>query len=271
MPDNEINRLENVEPLEVSLVPKGAVQRDFLILKNKEGKAEMSEEQKQDEVNKQEEDYNEKQEDVDVREVAANLAKIWDITTGEALELIDTLEPQTALEQSNPDHYEDEEEVNMEDIAKSDLPDEVKEQVEVIFKEQEKMRKENKEIRKQLQQEIEEKRKQEFVAKAEQFENISVDPDEFGVVLKNISETSEDAYNKVMEVLKSADEVVKQGDLFVEKGSSLENTKSDSWGKIEKTAENLKNNDPSMSKEQAINKALKDNPDLYNAYMQDQQ
>lgn len=280
---DEISRLKDVEPLEVSLVPKGANQRDFLILKNKEGNNLMAEQK------------NKVKKDLDKREVGAMLADIWDITTGEALafmEALDPTEPQDrraiatvvareyeglspvdvmevlADAEDNPDHYDDEE-VRMEDIAKSDLPDDVINKVETIFKQNQEIKEENEQIKKSLHQAREEQRKKEFVAKAEQFQNLAVDSEEFGEVLKTVADSSEEAFDKVMNVLKSADNILKQNDLFNERGSSLEGQSGGAWGKIEKTAQSLMEQDSSLSKEKAINKALKDNPDLYKEYMKE--
>lgn len=280
MADN-VSRLKDVETLEVSLVPKGANQRDFLLFKNKEGKPMSQESQESKEnVNKQ---------DMDMREVAGQVASYWDVTTGEALRFLEALNPDepedrrsiatmvsreyeglspvdvmetlSEAEGGNPDDYE--KGVN---ITKEDLPDELKDEVEGLFKQYEQIKKENEEIKQELRKEKEQKRLSEFISKAEQFDNLPVNPNEFGKILKNFADSDEEGFQKLMEVLKSADESINQSGLFKERGSSIGDTASDAWGKIEKSAEGLME-EKGLSREQAINQVMKNNPELYRQYM----
>lgn len=256
---DDVSRLTDVETLEVSLVPKGANQRDFLLFKNKEGKPMSQENVNKQDVNKQEED---------LREIATVLAEVWNMTTGEALRVIDAIEGaemenlESALVGEEEEDYEDKS-VN---ISKEDLPDELKDEVEGLFKQYEQIKKENQEIKQELRKEKEQKRLNEFISKAEQFNNLPVKPNEFGKILKNLADSDEKGFQKLMEVLKSADESLNQSGLFKEKGSSVGDTASDSWGKIEKRAEGVME-EKGLSREKAINQVMKDNPELYRQYM----
>lgn len=224
----------------------------------------MTKESKEQELSKEEDD---------LREIATVLAEEWEVTTGEALRIIDAIEGTNVqnIEKALKGNYEKDKEVNMEEITKADLPDEIKEQVDELFKQNEEIRKENEQIRKQLIKEKEEKRLKQFISKAEQFENLAVEPTDFGKILKKVADVDSDGFDKLMEVLKSADENLKQNKLFKEEGSSYSDTGADAWSKIEKSAQSLLEADTSLSRERAINKVLENNPELYNQYLKEKE
>lgn len=146
------------------------------------------------------------------------------------------------------------------DIFKS-LPEEVKKYVQEI----EKRAKEAEEIAKK---EREERLTREFVAKAAQFKALPVKPEEFGPVLKSISEVAPQVYEKVEAVLKAANELVEKSKVFDEIGKGTGVEKS-AWGKIEAKASELVQKNAGMTKEQAIAQVLRQNPDLYAEYQKE--
>lgn len=88
-----------------------------------------------------------------------------------------------------------------------------------------------------------ERQTQEFIAKAKGFENIpGVKAEDLGSVLKSLFSTNPDLYNKVEEILKSANDTIGNSSLFVEKGTAQVSTgdpasKEEAWNMIEKLAE----------------------------------
>ncbi|CAB4176257.1 hypothetical protein UFOVP978_20 [uncultured Caudovirales phage] len=102
----------------------------------------------------------------------------------------------------------------------------------------------------------------EFVSRAGEFENLPIDPDAFGPVLKRLFENSPSDYADVSEILGAAN--AGMGVLFKAAGqdipSSLEGT---SLSAIEKAAEGILGYDSSLTPEQAYDLALRKNPNLY--------
>jgi len=78
----------------------------------------------------------------------------------------------------------------------------------------------------------------EFVAKASEFKNLGTKPEEFGIVLKNLSEGSSEQANEVMAIFKAADEKI--ATLMAEKEAvekELAEVKKEPKDKAEETAE----------------------------------
>lgn len=141
------------------------------------------------------------------------------------------------------------------------LPEEVKKYIQDV----EKRAKDAEEIAKK---EREERITKEFIAKAAQFKAIAVKPEEFGPVLKSISEYNADVYSKLEAVLKAANEVVEKSKLFESIGKSTSESGS-VWAQIESKANEIVQKNASMTKEQAVAKILRENPNLYVAYQQE--
>jgi len=104
-----------------------------------------------------------------------------------------------------------------------------------------------------------------YVGIAKSYTNISVNPEEFGKVLKEIAQNAPEAIAKVEEVLKAADTALKEGGVFKEIGSSAR-TSAGAMDKIEKKAEAIMTSEK-ISKAEAITKALEQNPELYSEYL----
>jgi len=144
-----------------------------------------------------------------------------------------------------------------EDIYKG-LPDAVREQVK---KWEERVRKAEEIAKAEREARI----KKEFIAKAAEFKGLNVQPEEFGPVLKAISENCPEQFEKLEAVLKAADQAIATGEIFKEYGSNGSEAGS-AWSKITKAAEELCKKDSSLSKEQAINKVMEEQPELYEEY-----
>lgn len=108
----------------------------------------------------------------------------------------------------------------------------------------------------------------EFVAKAAELDNLAIDPEAFGRVLKAAADVlDEDVFDAISAVLEGANELVNQGGLFEEVGKSSAFDNEGPMGQIEKAAARLIESDPEMTKAQAIAKAVEVDPSLYNSYL----
>ncbi len=106
----------------------------------------------------------------------------------------------------------------------------------------------------------------EFVEKARGYRGLPVEPDEFGPLLKAVSEKAPEEYEKLEEVLRAADEAIASGRLFDEVGRSGPSRGGDAYAKLEAAAAELRKADPELTKEQAIVKAAEQHPELAEAY-----
>jgi hypothetical protein len=146
-----------------------------------------------------------------------------------------------------------------EDIWKS-----VPEAVRKRFEELEKRAKEAEEVAKR---ERDERVLREYVAKAQAFRGLPVQPDEFGKVLKSLAEKAPEEYQKVEDVLKAADEAIAKGKLFAEVGKSGGGTTGGALAQLESIAKSkMEASGGTLTKEQAFAKACEENPTLYEQY-----
>jgi len=124
----------------------------------------------------------------------------------------------------------------------------------------------------ELRKERDERKKAEFVEVAKGFNNLGVEAEKFGPVLKAIAESAPKAYEEMLKVLKSADAGLAK--LFDEAGSdAAAGGSTDSWAKIEGMAKELvQKSEGKLSQADAISQVLStDNGrklyDQYNAEM----
>ncbi len=144
-----------------------------------------------------------------------------------------------------------------EDILKG-MPEAVRKMVEEA-------RKEAKEAQEIAKAERETRLKQEYVAKARQLPALGIKPEEFGLVLKAVAEACPNEYPKIEAVLKAANTAIEKGELFKTYGSGGEGSGS-AWEEVQKKAEQICKSDSSISKEAAIAKVFREEPELYNRY-----
>ena len=107
---------------------------------------------------------------------------------------------------------------------------------------------------------------------AEDYRSLPIDAARFGPILKSAFEKlSKDEYAELERVLAAADEQVTKGDLFKQYGDSGPGgTVSGAFEQLEREATALKKSDPSLSAEQALEKAMEANPDLERQYAAEQ-
>lgn len=104
-----------------------------------------------------------------------------------------------------------------------------------------------------------------------EYKHIGIKKEELAeTILKIEASLDEKESKKFHEVLKAIDSQACDAQKIITKelGSNLSGN-SDVWGKIEKEAEKVMKEDSKISKEQAIDKVLKENPKLYSEYNQE--
>lgn len=87
--------------------------------------------------------------------------------------------------------------------------------------------------------------------------------DEFGRVLKTLSEAAPEAYAQVESVLEAAFDTIAKGSNLEELGGDGQPESSDNASAIAKAATELRKEDSSLSESEAVTKALEINPELY--------
>lgn len=270
-------RLSDIETMEVSLVEQGANNKKFFLLKTASGDSVLK---AQAFLTKLSEMKAEEAKKVcaglqgEVKEVLISLCKSNQNNNQLLSELLaESVSKDGGTLMSEEEKKETAPEVK-EEVAQETTqePAEAKaeEQVEKLMKEAADLRKQNEELAKSLNEITEANLLKEYVAKAGEFKNLSISPEEFGPVLKTLATQTPEAFEKVMAVLKAADEALKQTELFKSAGSEATVSTGDSWAKIEKLAEGLiEKSDKGFSKAKAIEQVLKteEGKKLYNNYM----
>lgn len=110
----------------------------------------------------------------------------------------------------------------------------------------------------------------EFVSKASELTHLSVKAEDFGVVLKNMADSlSEEDFAAVWQVLSAANANVSKSGMFTELGKSVSNDSDTTMSVIEKAAAALRQNNPTMTREQSIAKAVEADANLYNQYIRE--
>jgi len=127
------------------------------------------------------------------------------------------------------------------------------------------LEKKAKEAEELAKKEREERIKKEYIAKAAGYQALSINPEEFGLVLKSLAEKDPENFTKLEALLKAADEAISKSALFKEIGRSGAG-ESSTWAKVEAMAKDMVQKNAGMTKEQAIAKVLRENPELYDAY-----
>lgn len=110
----------------------------------------------------------------------------------------------------------------------------------------------------------------EFVSKASNLTHLPIDSEEFGRVLKEVSDNvSEETFAKVWQVLEASNANISTGDTFKEIGKSTGFLNDGPASIIEKAASNLMKENSNLSREQAIAKAVENDPNLYIHYLRE--
>lgn len=111
-----------------------------------------------------------------------------------------------------------------------------------------------------------------FIAKAETFKALPIEAGVFGPVLKSAAAKLTKEENAELErVLKAADAAITETDLFKEQGRARESGKADSaYAEAVQKADKLRENDPKLSKAQAVDKVLSEDRALQDRYLAEQ-
>lgn len=124
-----------------------------------------------------------------------------------------------------------------------------------------------------LKAERDEVKKREFIAKAGEYKNLPVKADEFGLILKGLSEKAPEEYAHIESLLKAADEAISKGGVFSEAGTGTKGN-GDNVSAIDQlnalAKSYIEKGDKGLTQAQAFLKALEENPALYVQYEKEQ-
>lgn len=268
-------RLSDIETMEVSLVPQGANNKKFFLLKTASGDSVLK---AQAFLTKLSEMKAEEAKKVcaglqgEVKEVLISLCKSNQNNNQLLSELLaeSVTDGGPLMSEEKKETAPEVKEEVAQETTQETTEAKAEEQVEKLMKETADLRKKNEELAKSLNEITEANLLKEYVAKAGEFKNLSISPEEFGPVLKTLATQTPEAFEKVMAVLKAADESLNQSELFKSAGSEAQGTTGDSWARIEKLAEGLiEKSEKGFSKAKAIEQVLKteEGKKLYNQYM----
>ena len=110
----------------------------------------------------------------------------------------------------------------------------------------------------------------EFVSKAQELGSLPLNADSFGMILKSAADVlTTEQYDAIWQVLSAANAQISAGGIFGEVGKSATSEASTSLSAIEQAAARLRQEDSSLSKEQAIAKAVSADASLYNQYIRE--
>lgn len=129
-------------------------------------------------------------------------------------------------------------------------------------------------IEKELKIERDTRILKEFKERADEFKHLSVNSEEFSVIMKEMSEKAPDAFDKTIDVLRAADKLVGESKAFSEIGSNRVDLGGDTMTVIEKEAMGLvEKSNGEITKQNAISKFLETDrgKELYNKYENEQQ
>ncbi len=117
----------------------------------------------------------------------------------------------------------------------------------------------------------------EYIAKSAELDQLAKNDEEFGPVLREIAKAeeaghlSEGTSEALDSVLKAANEAVKTADIFKEAGRVGRGNGGDADSKLDAAAAEIRKADPSLTEEQAVAKALENDPSLYEDIRKEQQ
>lgn len=108
----------------------------------------------------------------------------------------------------------------------------------------------------------------EFVAKASTLNNLAIDANEFGSVLKSAAESlTTEQFTAIWDALQTANSAMAEAGMFSEVGKSGAFDNESAFSPIDKAAQKIMATMPGMSREQAIAKAVESDPTLYTTYL----
>lgn len=102
----------------------------------------------------------------------------------------------------------------------------------------------------------------EFVAKAEELQNLPVQPLKLGPIMKTLGESHPREFDEIFKLLKAADAILEKSELFQEFGKAGSN-ESSAEGQIYAKARGLVAKDGDLTFEEAVEKVMDLEPELY--------
>ena len=286
--------LKAVKTEEVSLVESGANRKVFQIMKNAptmdeilvqvlkaEGESEAME-KLSDEMSKME-----LPEDAKTAVMAAmKLLEAYsdEMSVADALRSLRAASGEKMeVEVESAEHYDKEEEADKaeeEETEKEDdeeklekalreIPEGARAAFESIYKAKKELVEKAAQLERELGVEIAKRERTEYVKKAEQtLGNIPGHTlDEVVDLVLEAKARDEGLGARVEKALEASSAALQGGAVLVEAGTSAQMTSGGAWAKIQKSAEDLMNAEPGLTKPQAISKTLQINPELYGAYI----
>jgi hypothetical protein len=292
------NKLTNLEAVEVSLVPKGANKKKFLLLKQEGGftmdeimkaclELELENEQEVEEVLKAKKISPKAMSAVKgaLRILSAFKDELPKdvMTTMAGLAGYSYAKPAKAEKQKKKPEEEEKEKKKL-PFKKEDgtvdwesVPEEMRPALQMLWKENEENVKKHDdavkkadELQKALEIEQQTRIAKEFLDKGNDFPNIG-DAKKVGDILRKSYEVSDEYGKEVEEVLKTANDRIEKS-LFDEIGSNVQpEPGAGAWGKIEELAKGIVQKNDSMTMAQAIDLILDQKPELYEEYQKEKE
>lgn len=122
----------------------------------------------------------------------------------------------------------------------------------------------------ELRKEVDARLDNEFVAKAAAWGSLSINPAEFGPALRQLANVNADLAEIVSKALRSANAQAEAGELFRELGTPMRSDSGDAYTRMTKMAKAKVMSGDSPTIEQAMDEIATANPELVEAYRQEQ-
>lgn len=123
--------------------------------------------------------------------------------------------------------------------------------------------------RTELRKEVDARLDREYVNKAAEWSALSVDADKIGPVLRKMADLDADLTKSIMAALASANAQAEAANIFAELGTSHRPDSGDAYSRMTKMAKAAVEAGEHKTIEQAISALVVSNPDLYDAYRQE--
>lgn len=284
MPNEKKQRLSSYDVMEISFVPEGAVEENFIkIVKNKGGSmpikkslVEKIESLKLENLDKITEIAKKHELSEDEAEFLNGLAVINKAGGEKVLNAfveLEGIQKEKVVEKIVEKLIEKSAVPATEELDLSKLDEKTREVIQKAKTDKEKIEKELSEARKQLKDKADAERKSQFIAKAKELPGLNEKEENLGDLLNDIaSKIEKEKYEKLEQLLKSASESILKGSkmpggMLGEIGTSSSEDIKDEDQKLEKIVkekvEKAKKENKSLTKEQAMDEALKEHPELY--------
>lgn len=269
-------KLKDLNVLEISLVPKGANQKTYAIVKSEDGKEIMISKEllhslsktltNETEISALLEKENLPQSASESLLGAIRLLANAELPENSRGEVLTKLLKLTIGEKEMSDKKEDKTQETpvskTDDKALENVTKEFQGKIAELTKALEGSNTRVKEMAEQLEKERSELKEKEFVAKAEGYKHLGADKAKLAKALRAVSEKCPEACAELEKVLSAANTAIEKGGLFDEKGSSQTGGANDVLSQIEKIAKDIVEKEKvSPAKAEAL--AWERNPELY--------